>query len=88
MLAKLYLAYLDRKITWDDFCVYSEVLDHIYRNDIQQLMNAAQIKVHNNQVPASLLRLTGVGLMLGYQNNLAFEDDGAGGIAVTENTFE
>lgn len=88
MLAKLYLSYLDKLITWDEFCAYSEVLDHIFRNDIHILKTEPIIKVYNNQVSAELLRLTGAGLLMDYQNNLAFTDDGGGGIEINENAFE
>lgn len=60
ILAKLYLAYLDNILTWDDFCAYSEIIDKLLKIDLECLIKN---KTKNNIISAGLLRLTGVGLM-------------------------
>ncbi len=87
ILAKLYLAYLDDKTSWDEFCAYSEVLDKLLINDLHYLISNQRCTTKNNQVSSELLRLVGVGLMNGFQNDSAFEDDGHGGIAIFGSSF-
>ncbi len=87
ILAKLYLAYLDDKTSWDEFCAYSEVLDKLLINDLHYLISNQRCTTKNNQVSSELLRLVGVGLMNGFQNDSAFEDDGHGGIAIFGGSF-
>ena len=88
LLAKLYLAYLDRKLSWDEFCSYSEVIDKLLKCDLMFLINNDKCRTTNNVVPSELLRLTGVGLMNGYQNDSLFESDGHGGVAVFSSSFD
>lgn len=38
ILAKLYLAYLDNILTWDDFCAYSEIIDKLLKMDLECLI--------------------------------------------------
>lgn len=87
ILAKIYLAYLDNKITWDEFCVYAEIVDKLLLNDLNYLMKNQRCTTKNNIVPPELLRLSSVGLMNGYQNNSPFEGDGRGGIAIFGDSF-
>ncbi|MCQ2026633.1 hypothetical protein [Clostridium butyricum] len=39
ILAKLYLAYVDEKIMWKDFCEFSEIIDRLFVNDIDILFD-------------------------------------------------
>ncbi|ALB46236.1 hypothetical protein [Clostridium beijerinckii] len=64
ILARLYLAYINEKITWDDFIELSEVNERLFVNDISILskiyingMNVDKGKIHN------FLRLVSVGLL-------------------------
>lgn len=87
MLAKTYLAYLDNKISWDEFCAYSEIVDKLLLNDLSYLIANQKVITKNNIVPPELLRLSAVGFMNGFQNNSPFESDGRGGIAVFADSF-
>ena len=59
-LAKLYLAYFDKKINWVVFCQYAEVLDRFLPEDFQALQEIEQgISVR----PDLRLRLSALGLV-------------------------
>lgn len=88
ILAKSYLAYLDNKISWDEFCAYAEIVDKLLLIDLCYLINNPKVVTKNNIVPPELLRLSGVGFMHGYQNNSPFESDGHGGIAIFGDSFD
>lgn len=88
MLAKMYLAYLDNKISWDEFCIYAEIIDKLLINDIAYLMKNRKCTTKNNVVSPELLRLSSVGLMNGYQNDSPFEHDGYGGLAILGTSFD
>ncbi len=87
ILAKIYLAYLDNKICWDEFCAYSEIVDKLLLNDLSYLVANPTVTTKNNIVPPELLRLSAVGFMNGYQNNSPFESDGRGGIGILGSSF-
>ena len=87
ILAKLFLTYLDQVISWSEFCAYAEVLDKILITDLSYLRKSDSYTIHNNMFPSELLRLTGVGLMYGYQNDSAFESDGHGGMMLFSGSF-
>ena len=87
ILAKIYLAYLDNKISWDEFCAYSEIVDKLLLNDLSHLIANQTVTTKNNIVPPELLRLSAVGFMNGYQNNSPFESDGRGGIGILGSSF-
>ena len=88
ILAKLYLAYLDNRISWDEFCTYSEVIDKLLRNDLEYLIDNESYATKNNIVSPELLRLAGIGLMIDYHNDSLFESDGRGGFAVLSSSFD
>lgn len=88
ILAKLYLAYLDDFLLWDEFCSYSEIIDKLLFNDLKYLIDNQFFTAKNNVFPAELLRLTAVGLMDNYQNDSPFQGDGAGGIMIPYGSFE
>lgn len=87
LLAKMYLAYLDQSITWNEFCAYSEIINTLLRMDIKFIIENETVTTHNNQITSELLRLTGSGLMSGYQNDSPFKDNGRGGIAIFPNSY-
>lgn len=58
MLAKLYLAYLDSGIKWDEFTQYAEVIDRLLPGDI--MGNAENIRYSKRK--ESLQRLSSLGL--------------------------
>lgn len=66
MLAKLYLAYLRKEITWDSFSVYSEVVDRLMPGDFEELEKGDQQSVSDSRVSDHLLRLNAMGLMVAH----------------------
>lgn len=62
MLAKLYLAYLDGKIKWDEFTQYAEVIDRLLPGDIYP--SSEGLKYARNKSD-SQQRLAALGLMRG-----------------------
>lgn len=64
MLARLYLAYLDDTLTWDEFKKYAEVIDHFLPGDLQELQKGNQYDVHYLNVSDSLLRLISMGFIM------------------------
>lgn len=74
MLAKLYLAYLDGVILWEEFTMYAEVIDRFLLMDCRTLKTAApQIIVRRNHGGESVLRLVALGLMAEKANNSRVE---------------
>ena len=88
LLAKMYLAYLDYLINWDEFCAYSEIINNLLRMDIKFMLDNKTVTTKNNEITSELLRLTGNGLMSGYQNDSPFESDGQGGISIYSDSFD
>lgn len=86
LIGKLYIAYLDEKISWSDFASYTEIFDKLLSRDLNYLMEKDEYVVLNNRIPSELLRLTGVGLMQDYQNDSPFQSYG-GGIIVSSHEF-
>ena len=62
MLAKLYISYLDKTITWQELCVYSEVIDRFLLNDFQTLLTG-EVSLSDHSGYESVLRLVALGLM-------------------------
>lgn len=62
LLAKLYLAYLDGEIKWDEFTQYAEVIDRLLPGDIY--LSSDGFKVSRNKSD-SQQRLAALGLMKG-----------------------
>ena len=88
ILAKMYLAYLDKIITWDEFCAYSEITNSLLKMDIKYLIQNETVITKNNIISSELLRLTGNGLMYNYQNDSLFEENKNGGFSIFSNSFE
>lgn len=64
ILAKLYLAYLDETIIWEEFLMYAEVIDRFLLLDCDMLTtNSKKVIVPRNIGGESVLRLVGLGLM-------------------------
>ncbi len=67
ILAKLYIAYLDKKISWIEFTEYSEVIDRLLYSDFYSLCEfmfhgGINSEEEKNDI-ASVLRLQSVGLV-------------------------
>lgn len=64
MLAKLYLAYLDGTIIWEEFTMYAEVIDRFLPQDCRTLvMDSFTFHTRDNVGAESILRLVALGLM-------------------------
>lgn len=61
-LARLYLAYLIDKLTWQELCMYSEVINRFLINDYNVLSNG-EVKLTNYNGNEAILRLEALGLM-------------------------
>lgn len=84
LLAKLYLAYLDGAIIWEELTMYAEVIDRFLLLDCRTLISAdGKIIVHRNIGGESVLRLVALGLMTEVTDTSAFIEDGNGGYALT-----
>ncbi len=67
IIAKLYLSYLDNKLTWEEFTMYSEVTDQLFIKDLD-FLRKEEAQIVQDVSSATALRLTSLGLL--------FEDHG------------
>lgn len=70
LLAKIYMAYLDNILTWEEVIRYAEVLDQLIYGDIDMLKRGTQCDVNAEKVPDSLIRLTSLGLMVELEQSI------------------
>lgn len=77
IIAKLYLSYLDHKLSWEEFSMYSEVTDQLFMNDLDFLRNEENQIIREVSSDAAL-RLTSMGLLFEVHENPKFSlnDDG------------
>lgn len=88
MLAKLYLAYLDGEIIWDEFTMYAEVIDRFLLLDAGKLISSdGKTIVHRNIGDEYVLRLVALGLMTEITDTSPFVEDGNGGYGMTWGTL-
>lgn len=84
MLAKLYLAYLDSAISWEELTMYAEVIDRFLLIDKNTLLTEGEtIIVHRNIGGESVLRLVALGLMADVTNNSPFVEHDNGHFGIT-----
>lgn len=84
MLAKLYLAYLDGIIIWEELIMYAEVIDRFLLLDCSTLISAdGKITVHRNIGGESVLRLVSLGLMAETTEYSPFVQHGDGNFGLT-----
>lgn len=89
MLAKLYLAYLDGAIIWEELTMYAEVIDRFLLLDCNYLISDADTyTTHRNIGAEPILRLVALGLMVEDIGQTLFVDDGHGGLAITSTSME
>lgn len=75
MLAKLYLAYLNELIIWEEFTMYAEVIDRFLLLDCRTLTtDAVRTVVYDNIGAESVLRLVALGLMAETNENSLFSN--------------
>ena len=76
LLAKLYMAYLDGIIIWEELTMYAEVIDRFLLLDCGTLISCDEkITVHRNIGGESVLRLVALGLMAETNEDSIFETD-------------
>lgn len=84
MLAKLYLAYLDGTIIWEEFTMYAEVIDRFLLLDKGTLTSSSrQFIVHKNMGAEAILRLVALGLMVETTDASPFTQSMNGNIGLT-----
>jgi hypothetical protein len=89
MLAKLYLAYLDGTIIWEELTMYAEVIDRFLLLDCKFLMSESDAyKTYRNIGAEPILRLVALGLMVEDIGQTLFVDDGRGGLSITSTSME
>ena len=64
MLAKLYLAYIDERITWDELTIMSEIIDRFLPGDYDLLKSNHDISIINDKGTENALRLIAYGLLI------------------------
>lgn len=64
MLAKLYLAYLDKQITWDDLALLAEIVDRFLPGDYDTLSSAQMFTTYLGNGDQIMLRLEALGLII------------------------
>lgn len=62
IIAKLYLSYLESKLNWEEFTIYSEMTDHLFLNDLEFLRKGGNQIIPEVSSDAAL-RLTSMGLL-------------------------
>ena len=72
MLAKLYLAYLDGTLTWEEVTMYSEIIDRFIYGDLELLKEGNQYSISVDFIPDALLRLISLGLMVETEQSVNF----------------
>lgn len=90
LLAKLYLSYLDKIIVWEEFVMYSEVIDRFLFLDCERLVSEGEAYItYRNLGAEPLLRLVSLGLMVeDTTGNSLFVNNGNGGFSVTSSSME
>lgn len=87
MLAKIYLAYLDGKIGWNDVTAYSTIIDTLLPEDISFLLLESPHVTHYNKIDSSILRLVSMGLLIQTNSNSIAQKNNRGGFAVTSSSM-
>lgn len=64
ILAKLYLAYLQDNLSWDQFTIYAEVIDRFLPGDFNMLKSADSYRTERDIGTDSLQRLIALGLVI------------------------
>ena len=84
MLAKLYLAYLNGMIIWEELTMYAEVVDRFLLLDCRTLIDGdGKTTVHRNIGGESVLRLVALGLMAETTETSPFTQHGEGRYGLT-----
>ena len=89
MLAKLYLAYLDGKIVWEEFTMYAEVIDRFLLLDCRMLTSDAdQFIVPMKRTGDIIQRLVALGLLVEDTKATSLFHESRGGFAVSAESMK
>lgn len=83
MLSKIFLAYLDEKITWDDLVFLSEVVDRLLPGDYNHLASAQMFTTKGGAGDHIMLRLEALGLIIEQKQVGALVPTSRGSLAIT-----
>ena len=91
LLAKLYLAFLDTKISWNTFAEMSEIIDRLFVSDLNSLCEFyyhGGVIIKENKVSiASVLRLLSVGFVE-QQTNIIWHEAGSADTQKSKSDFD
>lgn len=88
MLAKIYLAYLDGDINWEELTIYAEIVDRFLPGDYAFLAsNSTKFVTYANIGSEALLRLMALGLVAEEVSRAPLVSDGRGGWAVSASSI-
>lgn len=88
MLGKIYLAYLDGDLNWDDLTRYAEIVDRFLPGDYAFLASSTtKFITYANVGSEALLRLMALGLVAEESNRAPLVGDGRGGWAVSASSI-
>lgn len=88
LLAKLFLAYLDKSISWIEFAKYAEVLDRLLPGDLEFLLGPFPRVIQQGKIEDSVFRVSSLGLIFQIENNSLLVEDGRGGFSITHESME
>lgn len=74
MLAKLYLAHLDERISWNEFTIYAEAIDNFLPGDEKLLCIKEAVAINSKMGNSGYARLTSLGLMAKYTEIVGLDE--------------
>lgn len=85
LLARLYLSYLDKKITWNEFIMYATVIDQLFSADIDILctVDFGSVKQDDEHID-SVLRLLSVGIISQNVGAQTEYDESTGALSIND----
>ena len=84
MLARVYLAYLEERLDWQEVLSYSAVIDRLLPGDFEALKQGNRVNVQFGDAEDTVLRLVGLGLMVAHGRSA--ETPVMGTIAIPDNS--
>lgn len=82
MLARIYLAYLEKKLSWQEVLSYSAVIDRLLPGDYEALKRGNMEDVDFDDTEDTVLRLVGLGLMVSHGKDMQMPVSGTLSIPV------
>ena len=86
MLARVYLAYLEKTISWQEVLCYSAVIDRLLPGDYEALKCGNKNDVDFSNTEDTVLRLVGLGLMVSHGKDVQMSVSGTLSIPVNSRT--